>query len=50
MAGQKIAERLITGAVSSNVYDFNLTNYPAGLYVVKAEFEDRVLTKKIIKN
>jgi hypothetical protein len=50
VAGQKVAERLITGEVASNVYDFNLTTYPSGLYVVKAEFEDRVLTKKIVKN
>jgi hypothetical protein len=49
VAGQKIAERLITGAVTTNVYDFNLTNYSAGLYIIKAEFEDRVLTKKIVK-
>ncbi|WP_229206765.1 M43 family zinc metalloprotease [Dyadobacter crusticola] len=49
VAGQKVAERLITGEVASNVYDFNLTNYSSGLYIIKAEFEDRVLTKKIVK-
>jgi hypothetical protein len=48
--GQKIAEQVITGAVSTNVYDFNLTNNPSGLYIVKAVFEDKVLTKKIVKN
>jgi hypothetical protein len=48
--GQKIAEKLIPGEVSTNVYDFDLTLYPSGLYIVKAEFADRVLTKKIIKN
>lgn len=49
VAGQKIAERVITGEVATNVYDFDLTLFPSGLYVVKAEFEDRVLTKKIVK-
>ncbi|KAA6439107.1 T9SS type A sorting domain-containing protein [Dyadobacter flavalbus] len=48
--GQKIAEQVIAGAVSTNVYDFDLTNSPSGLYIVKAVFEDRVLTKKIVKN
>ncbi|KQS27159.1 hypothetical protein ASG33_19975 [Dyadobacter sp. Leaf189] len=48
-AGQKVAERLVTGEVATNVYDFNLTNYSSGLYIIKAEFEDRVLTKKIVK-
>lgn len=50
VSGQKIAEQRITGEVSSNVYDFDLTNFASGLYIVKAEFEDRVLTKKIVKN
>lgn len=48
--GQKIAEQVIAGAVSTNVYNFDLTNNPSGLYIVKAVFEDRVLTKKIVKN
>ncbi|SKB85239.1 M43 family zinc metalloprotease [Dyadobacter psychrophilus] len=50
VSGQKIAEQKITGEVSTNVYDFDLTNFASGLYIVKAEFEDRVLTKKIVKN
>lgn len=50
VGGQKIAERVTTGEVAGNVYDFDLTTYPSGLYVVQAEFEDRVLTKKIVKN
>ncbi|MCE7072674.1 choice-of-anchor J domain-containing protein [Dyadobacter sp. CY327] len=50
VSGQKIAEQQIAGEVSSNVYDFDLTNYASGLYIVKAEFTDRVLTKKIVKN
>lgn len=50
VSGQKIMETVITGEVSSNVYNFDLTRHSAGLYVVKAEFDDRVLTKKIVKN
>lgn len=48
-AGQKIAERVITGTVATNVYDFDLSNSPAGLYIVKAVFKDKVLDKKFIK-
>ncbi|WP_353720515.1 M43 family zinc metalloprotease [Dyadobacter sp. 676] len=50
VTGQKVAETVITGEVASNVYNFDLTRFPAGLYIVKAEFSDRVLTKKIVKN
>ncbi|MCE7064816.1 M43 family zinc metalloprotease [Dyadobacter sp. CY326] len=50
VAGEKMLEQRITGEVSSNVYDFDLTNYASGLYIVKAEFADRVLTKKVVKN
>lgn len=50
VSGQKIAETVISGEVASNVYNFDLTKFPSGLYVVKAEFEDRVLTEKIVKN
>ncbi|MCF0063111.1 M43 family zinc metalloprotease [Dyadobacter chenwenxiniae] len=50
VSGQKLAERKVVGEVSTNVYDFDLTNFASGLYIVKAEFEDRVLTKKIVKN
>ncbi|MCE6987787.1 M43 family zinc metalloprotease [Dyadobacter sp. CY323] len=48
-AGQKVKETVISGTVTTHVYDFNLTGYPLGLYIVKAEFTDRVLTKKIVK-
>ena len=50
VAGQKVDERLVTnGVVSTNVYDFDLKNSPAGLYVVKVVMKDRTLTKKFIK-
>lgn len=50
VAGQKIAETIISGEVATNVYNFDLTLHPSGLYVVRAAFEDRVLTRKIVKN
>ncbi|WP_439581448.1 M43 family zinc metalloprotease [Dyadobacter bucti] len=48
--GQKVAEKVTGGEVGTNVYDFDLTYHAAGLYIIKAEFADRVLTKKIVKN
>ncbi|GGM88160.1 hypothetical protein GCM10010967_20950 [Dyadobacter beijingensis] len=50
VSGQKVLETVITGEVATNVYNFDLTTFPPGLYVVRAEFEDRVLTKKIVRN
>jgi hypothetical protein len=49
-AGQKVKETVIRGDVTTNVYDFNLTGYSPGLYIIKAEFSDRILTKKIVKH
>jgi hypothetical protein len=50
VSGEKILEQRISGEVSTNVYDFDLSKHASGLYIVKAEFADRVLTKKIVKN
>lgn len=46
--GQKIAETNISGA-GLPLYTFNVTRYPAGAYIVRAVFTDKVLVKKIIK-
>ncbi len=48
--GRMVMERNVTsGKVSTNVYDFDLGQYASGLYIVKAVFTNRVLTKKIVK-
>lgn len=50
VTGKMVMERNITtGKVNTSVYDFDLRNYAAGLYIVKATFSDRTVTKKIIK-
>lgn len=49
-AGQRVMQRDVTiGQVSTNAFTFDLSNYPAGLYVVQAIFDNKVLTKKIVK-
>ncbi|MCE7038823.1 M43 family zinc metalloprotease [Dyadobacter sp. CY312] len=50
VSGKLVAERVIrNGAVPGNIYDFDLKYCSPGLYVVKAVFSDRVLTKKFVK-
>ena len=49
-AGQLIDQKLIVNnVVSTNTYDFDLATLPAGLYIVRAVFDDKVYTKKIVK-
>jgi hypothetical protein len=47
--GQKLAEIKVTGNQANNYYRFNLGNYPKGMYTVRIVFNDRILTKKIIR-
>lgn len=48
--GQLVDQQLISnGVVTTNVYDFDLKTSPAGMYIVKAVFEDKILTKKFVK-
>jgi hypothetical protein len=50
VGGKLMAERkIVNGHVPGNVYDFELVNCNAGLYVVRAIFGDKVLTKKFVK-
>jgi hypothetical protein len=49
-SGRMLMERsIVAGSVTTNVYNFDLKNHAAGLYIVKAVFQDRVLVKKIVK-
>jgi len=47
--GQKITEVIVTKDGASNYYNFDLSRYAKGTYIVRAIFTDRVVTKKIIK-
>jgi hypothetical protein len=47
--GRKIAEVNIGNNQPNNSYNFDLSRYQKGMYIVKAIFTDRVLTKKIIR-
>jgi hypothetical protein len=50
VSGKLVEERVIrNGMVPGNIYDFDLKYCSAGLYVVKAVFSDKVLTKKFVK-
>jgi Pregnancy-associated plasma protein-A/Secretion system C-terminal sorting domain len=49
LAGQKIAERNIAAGQTGTAYNFDIRRYPHGVYVLRAVFTDKVLTKKIVK-
>lgn len=45
----KLIKNISTSGNPSNLYTINLTAHPAGMYVVRALFQDRVEVRKIIK-
>jgi hypothetical protein len=47
--GQKISEVQVIDGQANNYYSFDLTAHPKGMYIVRAVFTDRVITKKILK-
>lgn len=49
VTGNEVMRLAITGEVTTNIYNFNLQGYAAGMYIVKAVFDDKTLTKKIVK-
>ncbi|MFL5739042.1 MAG: M43 family zinc metalloprotease [Flavisolibacter sp.] len=46
--GQKLSE-LVVHNNAANYYNFDLSLYPAGTYMVRAVFDDKVIVKKIVK-
>ena len=49
LVGQKLAERNIANGQAGTAYNFDIRRYPAGIYIVRAVFTDKVLIKKIVK-
>jgi len=47
--GRKVAETLIKDEQVNNVYYYNLDRYSSGIYVVRVVFNDKVITRQIIK-
>jgi hypothetical protein len=47
--GQKIFETVFANGQGYNNYQVDLSRYQKGVYTVSAIFEDKILTKKIIK-
>ncbi|MFT3827728.1 MAG: M43 family zinc metalloprotease [Chitinophagaceae bacterium] len=46
--GQKVAETLISGTPVAR-YNFDISRYSSGVYIIQAVFGDKTLTQKIIK-
>lgn len=49
LMGQKLMEKSVITGQGIPAYNFNISNYPAGTYLVRAVFTDKVTMKKIIK-
>lgn len=47
--GQKLSEVIVSSGQANNLYTFDLSRYSSGVYIVRAVFADRVVTKKILK-
>jgi hypothetical protein len=47
-AGQKVAEQLVNGGVSTS-YPFNLGHFANGIYIVKVIFSDKTYLRKVVK-
>ena len=50
LMGQKLLESPVVMGQGIALYNFNISTYPAGTYIVRAVYEDKVTTKKIIKD
>jgi hypothetical protein len=46
--GQKIAETIVTPGQSNNYYSYDLSHFAPGVYIVRALFTDKTMTKKIV--
>ena len=50
LLGQKLLEKQIASGTGIPIYNFDISNYSGGTYLVKAIFTNKIITKKIIKN
>jgi Pregnancy-associated plasma protein-A/Secretion system C-terminal sorting domain len=48
-AGQRVAQRLISGSPSTR-YEFDLSAFAKGVYIVQAVFSNKKVTAKVVKN
>lgn len=49
LVGQKLAETDIGSGAGAVAYNFDVRRYPAGIYIVRVVFGNKVLIKKVIK-
>lgn len=49
ITGQLLKSSVVESGGGSSVNEFDLSPYSSGIYIVQVVFEDRVLTKKIVK-
>jgi hypothetical protein len=42
-------EKTLTNGVGQNYYRYDVSRWPAGMYVVQAQFQGQVLIQRVIK-
>lgn len=47
--GQKVAEIRVGEGAANNLYNFDLSRFASGIYIVRAVFTDKVVVKRILK-
>jgi hypothetical protein len=47
--GQKVAEKRVEGNTPATLYQFNLSRYSSGVYVIKLVYSDHTVSRKLIK-
>ena len=46
--GQKVAETVIANGQANNYYTYDLSRNAPGVYIIRAFFKDKIITKKIV--
>jgi len=49
LAGQKLAEIVVSSGQANNTYTFDISHFADGMYIVRAVFTDKVVTQKLMK-
>ena len=47
--GQKVAEKIVGSSTPATLYQFNLSGYASGVYVVRLIYSDHTVSRKVIK-
>ena len=49
LMGQKLNETIVSNSQGAVLYNFDISRYPTGMYIIRAVFADKVVIEKFIK-